>query len=202
MSKLEGLLTQPKSTWNSVWRNDFCRYAQIFSALFPVCNRFLAGSYLHAVRSAWSGLPTIVLEGRKEVVSPCVIEDCELSELLAVPLAVEAGFTLTDPDDPRYQTVMAHKRRFGDVLHQASVALRESGAEDHIDAILAISRAIDVYLLEYGVTAGAFGTLNKSYVVVREWVFFFFHSIPMTNSLPLVCNGCGPNPKYSLAWFL
>lgn len=127
-----------------------------------------AVSYLHAVRSTWSGLPTIILEGQKEVVNPCVIEDSELPELLAVPLTIEAGYTLTDENDPRYQAVMAHRRQFGKVLHQASVALRESGVEDHIDAILAISRAIDVYLLEYGVTANAFSTLNKSYVLARE----------------------------------
>ncbi|KAF8587289.1 ARM repeat-containing protein [Ramaria rubella] len=149
MDKLDALLAQPKAMWNSVWRNDFCRY-------------------LHAVRSAWSGLPTIVLEGQKEVPNPCIIEDCELAELLTVPLTVEAGYTLTDPKDLRYQTVIAHKRQFGNLLHQASVALRESGVEDHIDAILSISRAIDVYLLEYGVTASAFGSLNKSYVVVRD----------------------------------
>lgn len=113
-------------------------------------------------------MPTIVLEGHKEVVNPCVIGDCELSELLAVPLTVEAGYTLTDPRDPRYQLVMAHRRRFGSILHFASVAMRESSAEDHIDAILAISRAIEVYLLEYGVTANSFSALNKSYVVVRE----------------------------------
>jgi proteasome activator subunit 4 len=142
----------------------------IYVSSLPYVDRCLSGSYLHAVRSAWNGLPTIILEGHKEVVNPCIIEDSELPELLAVPLTVEAGYTLTDENDPRYQTVMAHRRQFGNVLHQASVALRESGAEDHIDAILAISRAIDVYLLEYGVTANAFSTLNKSYVVVREWV--------------------------------
>jgi proteasome activator subunit 4 len=124
--------------------------------------------YLHVVRSAWSGLPTFILEAQKEVANPCIIEDCEVSELLAVPLTVEAGYTLTDPKDPRYQTVIAHRKRFGNLLHRASVSLRDSGAEDHIDAVLSISRAIDAYLLEYGVTASAFSSLNKSYVVVRE----------------------------------
>lgn len=203
MSKVEALLEQPKSTWNNVWRNDFCRYARChkYPLFFHVTS--FAGSYLHAVRSAWNGLPTIILEGHKEVVNPCVIEDCELSELLAVPLTVEAGYTLTDPNDPRYQAVMFHRRQFGRILHQASVAMRESSAEDHIDAILAISRAIDVYLLEYGVTAGAFSALNKSYVVVRECVYF--HSLKclyLINFLPLVCNGYGPNRNYFHVWFL
>lgn len=179
--KLEKLLEKPKSTWNSVWRNDFCRCVWILKLPLRLTIIALTGSYLHAVRSAWNGLPTIVLEGHKDVVNPCIIEDCELPDLLAVPLTVEAGYTLTDPNDVRYQAVMVHRRQFGSVLHQASVALRESGAEDHIDALLAISRAIDVYLLEYGVTANAFGTLNKSYVVVREYVFFASWKCLLTN---------------------
>ncbi|KAF8527908.1 ARM repeat-containing protein [Hysterangium stoloniferum] len=147
--KLETLLDQPKSTWGSVWRNDFCRY-------------------LHVVRSSWSGLPTIILEGQKKVVNPCILDGAEMAEFLPVPLRIEAGYTLTDPEDPRYQKVMTHKRQFGNLLHRASIALRESGAEDHIDAILSISRAIDIYLLEYGVTAGTFGALNKGYIIVRD----------------------------------
>jgi len=81
---------------------------------------------------------------------------------------VEAGYTLTDPEDPRYQYVASTRRQFGELLHQASVALRESGEEDHIDAIISVSRAIDVYLLEYGVTPSTFASLSKGYTVVRE----------------------------------
>jgi proteasome activator subunit 4 len=113
-------------------------------------------------------LPTIILEGEKKVVNPCILDGVEMIEFLPVPLRVEAGYTLTDPEDPRYQKVMTHKRHFGNLLHRASVALRESGAEDHIDAILSVSRAIDIYLLEYGVTAGTFGALSKGYAIVRE----------------------------------
>lgn len=100
--------------------------------------------------------------------NPCITEDCEVPELLAIPWTVEAGYALTDPEDPRYQTVFAHRRRFGNILHRALIALRESGAEDHIDAVLSISRAIDTYLLDYGVTLAGFNQLNQSYAMVRE----------------------------------
>lgn len=125
-------------------------------------------SYLHAVRSAWGGLPTIFLEQGKKVVDPCIMEGCEIPEFLATPLVVAAGYTLTDPADTRYQKVVRFRKHFGAVLHASAAALRESGEEDHIDAILAVSRGIDVYLLEYGVTPSTFATLDKGYSVVRE----------------------------------
>lgn len=101
-------------------------------------------------------------------------EDFELMEFLPTSLKVAAGFALTSPDDPLYQKFSEHKLRFGKLLHRAAEALRESDADDHIDAILAVSRAIDVYLLEYGITANAYSALNKSYTVVRECVYTCF----------------------------
>ncbi|GJJ09464.1 hypothetical protein Clacol_003687 [Clathrus columnatus] len=148
LTKVELLLGKPKSGWDGVWRNDFCRF-------------------VHAIRSTWSGLSTIILEKEKEVIT-CFTEDSELPEFLPIPLKVAAGFALTYPDDPLYQKFLNHKQRFGQLLHRAAVAFRESDVDDHIDATLAVSRAIDVYLLEYGITASAFSALSKSYIVIRE----------------------------------
>ena len=49
------------------------------------------------------------------------------------PLA--AGFTLSDPQDPRYQYMLNIKRRFGKLLCNASEALRSQGEENILDAV-------------------------------------------------------------------
>ena len=125
--------------------------------------------YLHYVRSVWSGLPTIYREGQKEITQPHLYEDTELEELLVQPVRVKAGFVLEDPADPRYQIVVAHRARFGRLIHRASEALQQKQeGEDHIDAVIAVSKAIDVYLLEYAMTRTAFDALQKTYTVTRE----------------------------------
>lgn len=164
----------------------------------PLFNRIK--SFIHAIRCAWSGLPTILLEGEKEITTPCLIEDSELAEFLPASLKVAAGFTLTSPGDPLYKRFLSHKLRFGKLLHRAAVALRESDVDDHIDATLAVSRAIDVYLLEYGITASAFNVLNKSYVMIREYVRFVlnFHLLIIPSA---GCSAYGPNLNSYLALF-
>lgn len=126
-------------------------------------------SYLHAARSIWGGLPTILLEGSKDVKNPCFYNDTEVEGLLVTPLNVESGFVLTNPSDPRYQKVLAHRARFGKVVHRAAVALGQKvEGEDHIDAVISVSKAIDVYLLEYAITRSTFDGLQKAYTVARE----------------------------------
>ena len=128
-------------------------------------------SYLHQVRSMWSGLSTLYAEGTKDVANPEMYEDLELDELIVRPVKVKAGFALEDPADPRYQKVVAHRTRFGHVIHRAAEALRQQlEGEDHIDAVISVSKAIDVYLLEYAMTRTAFDALQKTYTVTREYV--------------------------------
>lgn len=125
--------------------------------------------YLHAVRSIWGGLPTLLKEGPKDVKNPCFYAETEVEGLLVAPLDVKAGFVLDDPADPRYQRVLAHRTRFGKVIHRATTALRQTvEGEDHIDAVISVSKAIDVYLLEYAVTRSTFDSLQKAYTVSRE----------------------------------
>ncbi|CAL1696390.1 unnamed protein product [Somion occarium] len=143
-------LLQTAGHWDNVARNDFCRY-------------------LHAVRSIWSGLPTIYREGAKEMKTPCVDEALEVPGLLVNHLNVAAGFVLEDPNDPRYQKVVAHRTRFGVVVHRAAIALRQqTEGEDHIDAVISVSKAIDVFLLEYAMTRSNFDTMQKTYSATRE----------------------------------
>ena len=110
--------------------------------------------------------------GEKNVVHPCLNEEIEVPELLVTPLDVKAGLVLTDPRHPQYKRAMAHRTRFGGLVHRAaSVLSKESEGEDHIDAVIGVSRAIDVYLLEYAMTRSNFESLTKSYRQAREYVF-------------------------------
>ncbi|KAH8100456.1 ARM repeat-containing protein [Cristinia sonorae] len=149
LAKLEALL-EDVPRWDSVSRNDFCRY-------------------LHAVRSVWGGLPTIYREGHKEVKTSCLHEETEVEGMLVSRLSVAAGFALEDPNDPRYQKVVTHRQHFGAVIHRAAIALRQGReGEDHIDAVIGVSKAIDVYLLEYAMTRGTFDSMQKTFAQTRE----------------------------------
>lgn len=117
----------------------------------------------------WSGLPTIYEEHSKVVEKPHIYDELELDALLVKPILVKAGFVLEDPSDPRHQKVLAHRTRFGQVIHHAAVVLRQSQeGEDHIDAVISVSKAIDVYLLGYAMTRTEFDSLQKTYTVTRE----------------------------------
>ena len=129
----------------------------------------MCSSYLHACRAVWIGLPTFLKEQPKDVVNPCLDLDQELPELLVSHLDVEAGFTLTDQADPRYQKVAAHRQRFGHTVLRAATAFRQTtNAEDHIDAVIGITRAIDTYLLSYASNRSEFDSLQKNYAQARE----------------------------------
>jgi proteasome activator subunit 4 len=111
------------------------------------------------------------------VAHPCLDDEVEISELIVSLLDVKAGFTLTDPNDPRFQKVAADKSRFGDICQRAAAALRKNtGGEDHIDAVIGVTRAIDTFLLVYGMTRIDFDSLQKNYTQAREQVSFFFHT--------------------------
>lgn len=149
MERVEALL-EVANAWDSVNRNDFCRY-------------------LNVCRAIWAGLPTFMLERKEEVANPCLNTDIECPELLASPLAVNAGFTLTQPEDPRYESAYKHRQRFGATLCRASSALRkDTNNEDHIDAVLGVCKAIDIYLLDYGMGKSGFDSLQKGYTQARD----------------------------------
>ncbi|KAK7468647.1 Proteasome activator BLM10 [Stygiomarasmius scandens] len=149
LSKVETLLESTHS-WDNAARNDFCRFLQ-------------------SSRAIWAGLPTFIKEGPKEVQNHCMYEDIESLELLVPHLDVEAGFTLSDPSDSRYKKVLQARTRFGRVLHRAAMLLRQkTEGEDHIDAVMGVSKAIDVYLLDYALDKNHFDSLQKSYTSARD----------------------------------
>jgi proteasome activator subunit 4 len=125
-------------------------------------------SHLHAVRAAWSGLPTVYKDVRNEAVKP-LIRDTDVFPDCPVYLDLNAGFALTDPSDPRYMAIVAHREQFGHILHTAALLLRDKdGGEDHIDAVLSVIRAMDVHLLEYALSRSNFTSLQKNYSLARE----------------------------------
>ncbi|THH09871.1 hypothetical protein EW145_g1718 [Phellinidium pouzarii] len=147
LAHLEKLLNNT-GAWDNISRNDFCRY-------------------LYALRSVWSGLPTLFQEV-KRTGDPCLNDgESDLSGIYPVGLSVKAGFILTDPRDPRYQTVINHRAHYGRVIHHAAVMLRGNiNGEDHIDAV--IGTAIEVYLLEYGTSKSNYSALQKNYAMARD----------------------------------
>ncbi|EIW86450.1 hypothetical protein CONPUDRAFT_78796 [Coniophora puteana RWD-64-598 SS2] len=150
LEKVDALLGT-RGTWDSIGRNDFCRY-------------------LHFCRAAWSGLPTICREGHKEVPDPCADPDVEMENMTPEALHIAAGFVLTAQEDPTYQAFTRYRLRYGDVVHRAATALLQSHgeSEDHLDAIVGVVRAIDTYFLDYGMTRGDLTALQKNYDQARE----------------------------------
>lgn len=99
----------------------------------------------------------------------CLNDEVEIPELIVSLLDVKAGFTLTDPNDPRFQEVAKHRSRLGDICQRAASALRQNtGGEDHIDAVIGVTRAIDTFLLGYAMSRGDFDSLQKNYTQARE----------------------------------
>ncbi|THV06075.1 hypothetical protein K435DRAFT_712109 [Dendrothele bispora CBS 962.96] len=149
LSRVEALLESTHS-WDNAARNDFCRFLQ-------------------ASRAIWAGVPTFMKENPKEVQNHCMYDDIESLNLLVPHLDVEAGFTLTDTADPKYQKVLQARTRFGNVLGRAAMLLRQkTEGEDHIDAVIGVSKAIDVYLLDYALDKSHFDSLQKSYTSARD----------------------------------
>jgi proteasome activator subunit 4 len=113
----------------------------------------------------------LLQEQAKEVVNPCLYEEIEVDRLLVSTMSMNAGFALTDPEDPRYQKAIAHRERFGKMLHRAAINIafrHNSEGEDHIDAVISIAKGMDVYLLEHGMSRSDYNSLQKNYGQVRE----------------------------------
>jgi len=100
---------------------------------------------MHAFRSVWLGLPTFVKESPKNVVNPCLNSEQESSNLVVAHLDVAAGFTLTDISDARYQKAIRRREELGRVVLRAASAFRNAtNSEDHIDAVISVTRAINI----------------------------------------------------------
>ncbi|KAG8722752.1 hypothetical protein FRC08_010362 [Ceratobasidium sp. 394] len=144
-----GAIDAPDSQRDGVWRNDLCRH-------------------LHVIRSAWSGLATIILIDKSHTPNPLMDEEVETEELIPQAMTIQSGFALQDSLDKRYQRVLSHRARFGELLHRAAVALKTTDTEDHIDLVMSVLRGIDTYLLDYGVTRDTYAGVKKQYEVSKQ----------------------------------
>ena len=133
---------------------------------------YLCHRYMRAIRSIWGGLASFMRE-RPMVPESTFSYDFEVDGLLLSNISVKSGFALDDPEDPRYKVAEAHRGRFGEVINRATkiVAMRNTvEGEDHVDAIISIAKAAEVFLLEYGVSRGQYSAQRKAYTQLREYV--------------------------------
>ncbi len=164
LNKVEELVTRTES-WNSSDRNDFCRCVRMICMTNMTEDKV---RYLNTCRSMWGGLSTFIQDLPKEVDNACINEETELSDLLVSCLPMNAGFVL-NPSDPRYVKASAHRIRFGVVSRHAATTLRQqTEGEDHIDAVINVVKAMDTFLLDYGIGKESFESVQKSYVQARE----------------------------------
>lgn len=128
--------------------------------------------------------------------------EVESLELVVRYLDVQAGFTLVDPRDLRYQFLANARRRFGEVCQKASSALRKNtGGEDHTDAVISVARGIDTYLLGYGLSRSDFDSIHKNYTHAREQVLQLSFELKFTYFLvPLVEAVHGSGRKIFRDW--
>ena len=57
---------------------------------------------------------------------------------------LNAGFALSDPNDPRHAYITGLRRKYGEFLHQASVSLQRQGEENTVDAVHALVSEVHV----------------------------------------------------------
>ncbi|KAG9009627.1 hypothetical protein FRB90_008255, partial [Tulasnella sp. 427] len=155
VEELEQLIQVPPTNRDGVWRNDFCRM-------------------IYLVRSAWSGASSLLMETEKSGGDMCIDENyiAGISPSFKRP---RAAFALSDPTDARYQTVKALRERFGNLLHQSFLALTQesemkSEAADAVDASIQLVRALDIYLLDYGVSRDTISALKRQFTMARDSV--------------------------------
>lgn len=113
-------------------------------------------------------MPTFLKTSEKYVPNPAV-EEYEVAELVVDSLDVQAGFALSDTEDPRYKAGFKHRAQYGEVIVKAATILQQgSEGEDHIDAILTVTRAIDCFFLDYSAIRGSYEGLQREYTECRE----------------------------------
>lgn len=129
--------------------------------------------FLIVVRSAWAGLSTFILLPSEEFNDGYLDPKTEIPSLTAGSIRMTAGFCVSSPKDPRYARVIKHRDHFGSFLHRASAAMHNEGVaagDEQIDAVLAIIRSIDTFLLEYSLTRNDYATSKKTYEITRDLV--------------------------------
>ncbi|KAJ3990413.1 hypothetical protein F5890DRAFT_1398687 [Lentinula detonsa] len=128
--------------------------------------------HLSLVRYAFGGIPTLMKhhvrpEDLAYAAETSDILD-EIPEMIASLEALNSGFCLTDPSDPRHQYMTNLRWRFGDFLHRASISLRQQGEENTVDAVHMLLRSIRTYMLEYGDSRDGYFVNEDQYVSTKN----------------------------------
>lgn len=131
----------------------------------------------------------IVLD-EEDVLSEGFKNQFEIPEMHESPFKPVCNMILFDPTDRRYQIAFEHRKRFGRLLHRASVRLQEAAGEDLVDAIAgtrmeynqtcsslimyqALLVAIDTFMEHYGSKIDATRRKRASLDASRkDWVFW------------------------------
>lgn len=89
------------------------------------------------------------------------------------PLPFKNGTPLHDPESDNYKQLMAHRARFGQILHKAVDVFRRDDTDSSIDSIRLTVRSIGILIGKYGVEAKSYSNMWKghSYLEkqVRSW---------------------------------
>lgn len=109
-----------------------------------------------------------ILLDKTRALNSLLDEEIETDGLIPQAMPLKSGFALQDVADGRYQRVLAHRTRFGELLHRAADNLKSTDTEDHIDLVMSILRGVDTYLLDYGVTRDTYTGVAKQYDVAKQ----------------------------------
>ncbi|PWZ00606.1 hypothetical protein BCV70DRAFT_199880 [Testicularia cyperi] len=134
---------------DKVWSNDFCRKLSI-------------------ARFAMSGMPNLLELDEEAGGREATDVGDEVSEFVAVPPRFRSYFCLTDRKDPRYQRAAAFRAAFGETLRRAGQTVQESDAEDQIDCVRALVRAVRVWLTSYSYNVEDYKAHSRSLSFFRN----------------------------------
>jgi len=119
-----------------------------------------------------------VKESPKNIVHPCLNSEQESSDLVVAHLDVAAGLTLTDISDARYQKTIRRREELGRVVLRAASASRNvTNSEDHTEAVISVTRAIDTYMLSYALNRSDFDAMQNNYAQDRKCVASFLWTL-------------------------
>ncbi|KAJ3973169.1 hypothetical protein EV361DRAFT_980091 [Lentinula raphanica] len=164
LTTLDHLLSDASSGYPSSWlraiSNDFSQEAE------------RDATHLSLVRYAFAGIPTLMKHhvSAEEFAYAARTSDIldEIPEMIAALEPLNAGFCLTDSNDPRHQYMSKLRSRFGEFLHKASVSLRQQGEENTVDAVHMLLRSIRTYMLEYGDSRDGYFVNEEQYVSTKN----------------------------------
>jgi proteasome activator subunit 4 len=76
----------------------------------------------------------------------------------------KSGLVLTDPNDPRYQRVVAFRQHVGETLHRAASAMRDAGESDNsVDTVRLLVTTIGTFLTAYGIRSKQYSSAQSAY---------------------------------------